>query len=121
MTPLVKKIGKRVHAGGTFGVGGVETDYNNLVDKFGEPQTGSGDGKTQAEWGIQFVDGTIATIYDYKIGPQYLGPEEGIPMREVTAWNIGGKSTWAARLVNAVVIAKDVLEVKQLLIKGEFE
>lgn len=119
MHPLVNKTGRRVKIEGTFGVGKVETDYNNLVDKFGEPQTG--DNQVQAEWDIQFVDGTIATIYDYKIGPQYLGPEEGIPMREVTTWSIGGKSKWVAKLVNAVAIAKDVLGVKQLLIKGEFK
>jgi hypothetical protein len=68
--------------------GYIDVPLTILVDVLGMP--GNGDGfKIDAEWGIRFADGTIATIYNYKDGPNYMG-ERGTPVFEITKWHIGG-------------------------------
>lgn len=80
-------------ANGTSLQGQVEASYDELVQAFGQPTFGSGDGKTQASWVLSF-DGLIATIYDWK---ENVGP------KEVTDWHVGGKSVNAAVLVQQVL------------------
>ena len=63
--------------------GYVTTEYDTLIEIFGNPILGSGDGKVSAEWIIKFSDGEVATIYDYK------EPETPIGVYE---WHIGGHS-----------------------------
>jgi len=69
---------------GTGLVGYVETEYKDLVEVFGVPTFSdtSDDGKVTAEWCLKFIDGTLATIYDYK---EYSTP------RGVYKWHIGGR------------------------------
>ena len=70
----------------------IETSYGNLVHHLGNPHITaeeSKDGKTDAEWGFKFPDGTIATIYNYKDGPNYLG-EKGKAVEDIILWHIGG-------------------------------
>jgi hypothetical protein len=68
--------------------------YKELVSIFGK-ENSDGDGyKVQACWGIEFEDGTIASIYDYKEGKKYNG-KSGTPKTKVTAWNIGGYNSMA--------------------------
>ena len=55
--------------------------YEELVAVFGEPE-GGGD-KTTVEWCLEFEDGTVATIYDWK--------ECETPMYKYN-WHIGGMS-----------------------------
>ena len=75
---------------GTSLRGYITASRKKLIDIFGEPcffepSTNSFD-KVQIEWCLQFGDGTIATIYDWK---QYGNiPSED----EVVQWNIGGRS-----------------------------
>jgi len=69
---------------GTSLKGSVYTTYADLVEVFGEPERG-GD-KTTVEWALQFDDGTVATIYDWK--------EYNTPMGRYD-WHIGGKSKMA--------------------------
>ena len=38
---------------GTSGQGGIKCNYKTLVRLYGEPYSGSADGKTDAEWVIQ--------------------------------------------------------------------
>jgi hypothetical protein len=72
--------------------GHVSAKYDQLVAVFGEP-TDSGD-KTTAEWALQFEDGTVATIYDWK---EYTTP------MGMYRWHIGGHSMDAvARVIEAV-------------------
>ncbi len=74
-------------AEGTGLRGYVKTTYDQLVRTFGEP--GKGDQyKTDAEWIVR-INGTIATIYNWKNGPSYTGPSN--PVEDITEWNIGGK------------------------------
>lgn len=62
--------------------------YDEQVEEF------SGDGKVTVEWAINFADGTVATIYDWK---RY---ELGTPaMDERIDWNVGGNSPRALALV----------------------
>lgn len=83
---------------GTHLQGEMIISYDSLVHLFGQPLDGDGY-KTQAEWVIQFEDGTVATIYDWKLGACYLGEDEGIPAMEVDSWHIGGRSQHAYNLV----------------------
>lgn len=70
--------------------------YYELVELFGEPTQGD-PAKTQAEWEIEFEDGTMATIYDWKM--------YGIPVEQIGEWNIGGKDSQAVELVEQVIQA----------------
>ena len=79
-------------ANGTGLRGYIKTTYSNLVSLFGEPE-GPSD-KVTASWIIQFEDGTIATIYDWK--------EYATPMGEYE-WHIGGKTLKAVHLVTDLI------------------
>lgn len=61
--------------------GYMQAYYHQLVEVFGEPE-GGGD-KTTVEWCLEFEDGTVATIYDWK--------EYETPMGKYN-WHIGGRS-----------------------------
>jgi len=78
------KFTKDAVVNGTCLQGRITTTYGELVEKFGEPERG-GD-KTTVEWALEFEDGTVATIYDWKY--------QETPMYK-TDWNIGGKSVEA--------------------------
>ena len=95
-------------ADGTFYAGNITTTYAELTEVFGPDEGPSGDEKTQAEWTILFEDGTVATIYDWK--------EYGTPVEEVTDWHIGGRSSRAVDLVQAVLTAvRDVEQMRSKL------
>jgi hypothetical protein len=66
---------------GTSLQGKMSAYYHQLVEVFGEPD-GGGD-KTTVEWCLEFEDGTIATIYDWK---EYDTPTGRYD------WHIGGKN-----------------------------
>jgi hypothetical protein len=61
---------------GTALQGTFDLDYEDIVEVFGEPDTGDGY-KVDAEWYILFENGAVATIYNYKDGPNYLGEDAG--------------------------------------------
>jgi hypothetical protein len=75
-------------ANGTSLQGYLPARFDQLVEVFGEP-TDSGD-KTTAEWCLQFEDGTVATIYDWK--------EYETPMG-LYHWHVGGESKLAVTRV----------------------
>jgi|SRR5690625_493366 len=75
--------------------GTLHATYQEIVDVLGEPCSwGSRDGKVQAEWLLQFKDGLIATIYDYK---QY-----GTPVEEVKYWSIGGPDNEVVHRIHTI-------------------
>jgi hypothetical protein len=84
-------------SGGTFLVGRVQATRSQLVEVFGQPMytaADSGDGKVTTEWVLEFDEGTVATVYDWK---RY---ELGTPgLNEEIMWNVGGHSPRAATLV----------------------
>lgn len=77
-----------VNAGGTSLVGKITASYENLIETFGEPMEGDGY-KTDAEWEIEFEDGSVATIYNWKNGKNYCG-HSGLKTVNIRNWNIGG-------------------------------
>ena len=87
-------IDTEASAGGTSLMGYIKTNYNDLVEVFGEPRyTSSGDDKVTAEWNLEFeVDDeyVTATIYDWKLDETPFGEYD---------WHIGGFSTQAAHIV----------------------
>lgn len=80
--------------------GRIEETYARLVEVFGEPNCDGDEYKVQKEWVIEFDDGTIATIYDYKEGDAYNGEGQGTHYTRVTDWHIGGRNQRAVLLVN---------------------
>ena len=75
---------------GTSRQGELDGYYKKDIEKvFGPPSwdQGSTDDKVQLEWNIEFPDGTIATIYDYK---QY-----GVDPEDIDYWSIGGRGPLA--------------------------
>jgi hypothetical protein len=75
-------------------IGSIDTSYDKIVEKLGAPTSEGGAYKIDAEWIVYFPDiDTIAVIYNYKNGINYLG-------ENITDWDIGGSSE---RLKNIVV------------------
>lgn len=75
-------------ADGTSLVGVLDgVSFHTLVTLFGEP--GAGTDKTDAEWIVEFSDGVVATIYNWKNGRAYNGPDAP-HHTDITRWNIGG-------------------------------
>lgn len=78
--------------GGTFLQGYITTTYDNLVKVFGPPDYHDNCGdKVTCEWSIQFGDGTVATIYDWKMGRT---PKNSYQ------WHIGGTDKQSVRKVS---------------------
>ena len=74
---------------GTHLQGEIVVTYTKLIETFGEAKGGSDDYKTDAEWNIQFDNGDVATIYNWKNGKAYLGCE-GLDLECIDMWHVGG-------------------------------
>jgi len=81
------------------------TSYETLIQSFGLPtytcEVGGAD-KVQVEWQIQFDDGAVATIYDWK--------QVGTSPRMITEWNVGGclkRGKMALLHVHTVLLQND--------------
>ena len=81
---------KEIDVMGTSLDGYIDCSYETLVSLFWEPSEHYDDYKCDAQWNIEFEDGEVATIYNWKNGINYCGVNEGIPTEKITAWNIGG-------------------------------
>jgi hypothetical protein len=82
--------------------GSVLTTFAKLVEVFGQPDLGPDDfglDKTTCEWHLVFEDGTVATIYDWKL--------DSTPFYEYD-WHIGGRSAEAVDRVLEVLDAQTV-------------
>ena len=82
------KFTNEADVNGTSLQGYVQAYYHQLVEVFGEPE-GGGD-KTTVEWCLEFEDGTVATIYDWKEYETPMGLHQ---------WHIGGESKRAVYAV----------------------
>lgn len=67
----------------------IDVPFNRLVDVFGEPGPPSDPYKIDVEWFIQFADGAVATIYNYKDGSAYLEPR-GNAVTDIRSWHVSG-------------------------------
>ena len=94
-----KKINYQTHndviikISGTSFLGDIGLDYYDIVSRLGRPQDGDGY-KVDAEWNIEFDDGTVATLYNWKNGRNYCG-EDGLDLHQIDEWHIGGFNSYA--------------------------
>ena len=82
--------------------GSVRTTFVKLVEVFGQPDHGPNNfeaDKVTCEWDLCFEDGTVATIYDWKLDSTPFGEYE---------WHIGGRSAEAVDRVLEVLDAQTV-------------
>jgi len=94
------------HLGGSTCLQGyIDISYKDLVEKLGEPSENYDDYKSDAEWQLEFEDGTVATLYNYKDGRNYLGAE-GLDKEEIRDWHIGGNDTRAVEKVHELLGGK---------------
>ena len=89
---------KDIDPSGTSLVGYLEdTSFYRLIEMFGRPGTDNHDDyKCDAQWDIEFDDGSVATIYNWKNGLNYIGKidkdgNHGLQLTDITYWNVGGK------------------------------
>ena len=102
------KVDPFVNINGTGKVGTLNMSFYELVDLFGPPVCGpSADQKTQCEWHIEFEDGTVATIYDYKLGE--------IPIEQINYWHVGGSKPAE---YGKLLLAIEELRMDDVWIKG---
>ncbi len=92
---------KTIQIGGTSLQGSIYITYNELKKKFGKPSNGDGY-KIDAEWDIEFDNGMVATIYNYKDGKNYNG-KEGTPKTKITDWHVGGKTNEVLDLLDDIL------------------
>jgi hypothetical protein len=93
---------KKISTCGTCLQEEIYVHYFQLKKVFGKPSIGD-QYKTDAEWDIEFEDGTVATIYNYKDGINYLGKRHGTPKSRITNWHIGGHTKKACEKVRAAL------------------
>lgn len=92
-----------VNIDGTFLQGHITCDYKTLTKVFGFPlQRGFDNYKTDAEWRVKFEDGTVASIYNWKNGHNYLGTA-GTPVTKITDWNVGGRDKHTVDRVQSAI------------------
>lgn len=80
--------------------GYIDIEKRFLVELFGEPIMGSGDGKVTNEWMvlIEDEDGELhpVTIYDWKVGGNNRGDDW-------SDWHVGGRSPMATALLGQLL------------------
>ena len=91
---------------GTHLQGYINASYDDITATLGYPlEDGFDDMKCDAEWTIEFDDGLVATIYNWKNGKNYLGAD-GLNLCDIKQWNIGGNSTRVVQLVLDLINTK---------------
>lgn len=103
---------KKINAIGTCLQGEVTASYNLLCSLFLSSLGGDGY-KVDAEWRIQFEDGLVATIYNYKDGINYCG-SDGTPKEDITEWHVGGKTKEVVRRINDILNNEDIVFMTDL-------
>ena len=97
-----------IDVNGTHLQGYINCSYDDLTSVLGYPlESGFDDYKSDAEWDIQFDDGTVATIYNWKNGKNYCG-EHGLNLCDMTQWNVGGRSKQALEKVMELLKVTDL-------------
>lgn len=105
---------KEICTDGTWLQGHVYCSYETLVSLFGEPSERYDDYKCDAHWDVEFEDGEVATIYNWKNGINYCGVKDGIPTEKITEWNIGGNTHKVAFAINHLTNHSLMMQVQGL-------
>ena len=91
---------EHVNINGTHLQGYIKADYSKLRGMLGESHS---DGyKTDWSWDIEFEDGTVATIYNWKNGPNYGAV--GVTPDMVKKWHVGGHNSRAVEKVKKILL-----------------
>jgi hypothetical protein len=99
--PRIMSINKAC-ASGTCLQGYLNSSYEDIVKTYGEPNQMVDGFKTDVQWTIKWVDGSIGTIYNWKNGRNYMG-ELGLDVANIKEWNIGGdKKIVVKRIIDDV-------------------
>ena len=77
-----------ININGTSLKGYINCSFRELTRAFGDPHN-SDKYKSDAGWDIEFADGLVATIYNWKDGKNYCG-NEGADVFDIIEWNVGG-------------------------------
>lgn len=94
--PKIKSINK-ANTIGTCLQDYINVSYDKIVEKYGKA-TASDGYKIDAEWVIEWEDGKVGTIYNWKNGKNYLG-EDGLEVHKIKEWNIGGRDKTVANRI----------------------
>ena len=102
---IIKK--EFIDASGTVFQDHINCTYDDLLNTFGKPTFEGGiETKIEVEWEVSFYDPElkfnedhIATIYNWKDGIRYCGEEEGLEVKNIKEWHIGGHSQDAVNCV----------------------
>ena len=81
-----------INTDGTSYCGCFKMPYTKLVELIGEPNDEIDGYKTDVGWAFE-RDGVVATIYNWKNGPNYIGRGT---IEDIDEWNIGGHNLTAA-------------------------
>ena len=70
-------INKEYSSPFSTGIGSIYCSYERLNSLFGEPKKDVGY-KSDYEWTLNMENGDHINIYDWKVGKNYLGKEDGL-------------------------------------------
>ena len=97
--PSVSQINDdTINISGTSFMGDLFASYDDIVKQLGPPMQSFDGYKTDAEWYIEFDNGIVATVYNWKNGKNYCG-NAGIPVEFIKEWHIGGNDLRASVLI----------------------
>jgi hypothetical protein len=82
---------------GTHLQGYLSTSYSRLIETLGDPIFGGRGG-----WIVEFSDGKIATVYNWKNGYNYCGID-GRDVKDITEWNVGGMDSSVVSRMTSLV------------------
>jgi len=88
-----------INTNGTSLRGHFQMPYAKLVELIGEPNDKIDGYKTDVGWAFD-RDGVVATIYNWKNGPNYTG---GGSIEGLDEWNVGGHSSDAMDVVSLLL------------------
>ncbi len=105
---------------GTGFIGEIEADYKTLKKIFGQPTEGD-KFKMDAHWEIQFDNGMVATIYNWKDGISYNGRTNGVPKTKITEWHVGGHDDEVLELVKKALEPKKTFYSIRVVLAEDYE
>lgn len=87
---------------GTHLQGYINASYDMVTEALGYPLSDFDNYKSDAEWTIEFEDGQVATVYNWKNGKNYLGAS-GLNLCDITQWHIGGNHEGVVKKVQDLI------------------
>ena len=87
----------------------INVDAAVLINLFGNPIGYSKDPMLKTDWGwtLEFENGEYLYLYDYKVGKNYRGEEDGLDLFEIDHWHIGGNNMGLATNLKQLINSKE--------------